>query len=178
MVEEHNEVIKTILNRSSVRAFKKKVSMGDLSLILKAGLAAPSGKNLQECNLVVLIEERSISKTIQTIEKAKNIERYTGFYRAPVLVLVCAPREAVYGTQDSACIIENILIAATSLKLGGTWNNQLTTISDNKDVINLLSNFGITSNYKVYGTILLGYPLFNESKEKQIDAKNRISYIT
>lgn len=53
--------------------------MGDLSLILKAGLAAPSGKNLQECNLVVLIEERSISKTIQTIEKAKNIERYTGF---------------------------------------------------------------------------------------------------
>lgn len=76
---------------------KKKVSMGDLSLILKAGLAAPSGKNLQECNLVVLIEERSISKTIQTIEKAKKHRKIHGFLQSSSFSFgLCAARSSLW----------------------------------------------------------------------------------
>lgn len=56
-----NEVIKTIIDRRSVRKFnKKEVSEEDLELIMLAGRYAPSAKGAQPCKVLVVDRDSSV----------------------------------------------------------------------------------------------------------------------
>lgn len=100
-----------IYNRKSIRRFKDaKVKHEDLVEIVKAGMHAPSGKNLQNWHFVVIENKEKIIKIANIIKEKynnilnnlpdkekseslkKRIRYYTFFENAPVLILVYAAK--------------------------------------------------------------------------------------
>ncbi len=125
-----NDVIKTILERRSVRSYKPDaIPAGDLELIVKAGLYAPSANNQQPWHISVVRNAAlmdSIEDEIRAVclaeggglgERAKKPE-FRIFYNAPAIVLVSGETANVHNEIDSANVAENIALAAWSLGLG------------------------------------------------------------
>ena len=54
--------------------------------------------------------------------------------------------------------MENMLLAAHALGLGGVWIGVLTGLRDREPVKSLLDEYGIAENHVVSGIINLGYP--------------------
>ena len=118
-----NELIRTVMTRSSVRAFlDKPVSDETLELLLKAAMAAPSAKNSQPWAFVVIRDREQLEKLGSSLPNAKMTAT------APAAVAVCGvmdktlPGEArEYWIQDCAAATENFLLAVHALGLGAVW---------------------------------------------------------
>ena len=118
-----NELIRTVMTRSSVRAFlDKPVSDETVELLLKAAMAAPSAKNSQPWAFVVIRDREQLEKLGASLPNAKMTAT------APAAVAVCGvlgkalPGEArEYWIQDAAAATENFLLAAHALGLGAVW---------------------------------------------------------
>lgn len=117
-----NKVINSIVNRVSCRSYSdKKVSLKKLNDILLAGQSAPSAMNRQIANIVAV---RKSSKVEELRKLGIAIEKRDVMYGAKTIVLVHAPREDKFCIQDCTCILENIFVAATALKIDSCWINQ------------------------------------------------------
>jgi len=120
------EIIDTIKTRRSIRNFKDTpVEKEKLDQVLEAGIMAPSAKNYQSWEFIV----------VKDSDKIKNISiSSTGrcrFEGVPVMIAVCSDMTRVAGSteerrnrfsiQDCAAATQNILLAAHSLGLGTCW---------------------------------------------------------
>ncbi|NJP40204.1 nitroreductase [Oscillospiraceae bacterium HV4-5-C5C] len=91
----------------------------DLRAILAAGLAAPSGCNLQTTRLLAADEPGLLSKLREVLKKPSLCS-------APALICVLSrPQEAYAGhcfaRQDYAAAIENMLLAIVALEYQSCW---------------------------------------------------------
>ena len=119
----NNDLIRTIMTRSSVRAFlNKPVSDETVEQLLKAAMAAPSAKNSQPWGFVVIRDRAQLEKLGASLPNAKMTAT------APVAVAICGvldkalPGEArEYWIQDAAAATENFLLAVHALGLGAVW---------------------------------------------------------
>ena len=173
-----NETIQTILTRKSIRSYKaEQISDSDLDLILQAAVRAPTGGNSQSWHFTVLQNKSKLLElnalvretyqklivaedTYQSIKAGKiasGSEKYSFYFHAPTLIIVSNKRDFPNAMADSAVAIENMLLTAHSLGLGSCWVNTLTWFGDHADIRRALSGFGIPADYKVCGTIALGY---------------------
>lgn len=121
------EVLECILTRQSVRMYDKKDVPNELiGQILEAGVHAPSAGNMQPWEFIV-VKDKKIKKEI-----ADAALRQRHVDEAPVLIIVCADPEKsglryrergknLYCLQDTAAAIENMLLVAKALGLGGCW---------------------------------------------------------
>jgi len=114
-----------IFRRVSVRKFQSK-DLDDkvISLILEAGNAAPSARNLQARDFVVVRGK----ETRDALARAAGGQ--TSVSEAPVVIVVCAnpERSGSSGERgkfcaeiDAAVAAENILLATSALGLGAVW---------------------------------------------------------
>lgn len=112
--------MKTIFDRRSIRSFTdEKVSKEDLEKLLRAAMAAPSAKNGQPWEFIV----------VQDTEKIQKMSRLTPYARplmhAPLGIVVCGNLEVnsyiEYCMIDCAAATENLLLEAHHLGLGGVW---------------------------------------------------------
>ena len=126
--------MEAILTRRSTRKMKPELpSRVLIEAILEAGRSAPSGHNNQTTHLIVITDKEVLSRLAVTVQRAfsemtaddgtyaslKNAINaakkggYVFHYNAPVLI-VTANRTG-YGNSmaDSACALENMMIAAT-----------------------------------------------------------------
>lgn len=160
-----NEVIQNILTRRSVRAFTDKpVSREDLELIIKAGLYAPSAKNLQTWKFTVLTKRADIDALARAIEKALDRSGYD-MYKPAAVIIPSNVNDSPFGKEDNACALENIFLAAHSLGMGSVWINQLQGICDNPEIRALLHSWGIPDNHIVYGMAAIGYAAEGSTRE-------------
>lgn len=171
-------VIETIKSRRSVRSYEEKqISDEALYEILDAAKYAPSGGNSQSWHFTVLQNADVllklnifIKKAFEKLEVDENTYRsisagkiaskkdeYSFYYNAPTLIIVSNNSNYSNAMADSACAIENMLLTANYLKLGACWINQVTWFDRDENVRNLLTSLGIPENYKVCGSISLGY---------------------
>ena len=67
-------------------------------------------------------------------------------------------RRNVCAKQDSACAIENIMLAANSYGMGSCWLNSWIEISDEPEIRSQLTAWKIPETHIVYGIVALGYP--------------------
>ena len=98
-----------ILKSYSARTFTSEpVSDGDLELILKCGIKAPSAANRQPWKFIVAKEFSVIQQMIGNVTQGN------------VLIVVCGPEAQENSTVDFDCGLatENMTIAAQSLGLG------------------------------------------------------------
>lgn len=119
---ELNNTIKTILERKSVRSFENKdLSKEQLELILMAGMAAPSARNLQPWTFIVVTDRLTLNNLADRLPYAKML------HEVSVALVVCGVPENAgdspegYWVQDCSAATQNILLAVESMGLGAVW---------------------------------------------------------
>ena len=153
-----NEILKNIKTRRSVRKFaEREIPAEILDEIITAGLYAPSAMNTQPWQLTVLKNDGKIVALQKTVAKALDRPDYHRFYGAPVFVIVTVPEDYRHGAVDTACVLENMFLAAHSLGVGSVWINQLRDSCNDSEVRALLTDFGIPANHVCFGCAALGY---------------------
>ncbi len=165
-----NDVIRGIIARRSIRSYgKNQIAEEELSLILDAGLYAPTAMNSQGCIFTVLqgealerlgsaITECILDRVKQGGMNAAVDQTYCCYHHAPTLIVVSEDRENQNGYGDCACALENMMIAAASLGLGSCWINQARPVCDDPRVRSVLDSFGIPGSHIPYGSVAIGYP--------------------
>ena len=109
-----------IFNRTSVRKYKQKsLKKEEIDLILKAAFSAPSARNSQPWQFIV-VENKD------TLKDLSQMTPYASFLKdAAMGIVVCADKSKNdsldYCQQDLAAATENMLVEAKSLGIGSCW---------------------------------------------------------
>ncbi|MBC8061270.1 MAG: nitroreductase family protein [Clostridiaceae bacterium] len=181
-----NLVLETIMQRRSIRSYKEdQIDEVDLQSILAAGIQAPSANNCQPWHFTVIqdkefiqyMNERSkeimINSEDERISKAGN-GNVNLFYNAPTLIVVSGNENEISAKVDCSAAIENMLIAAESLKIGGVWIGMLRFfISDNKEVRKL----NLPDNFRPFYAVALGYKKDDAIPSPSKRNKDVVAYI-
>ena len=108
------DLFEVIEKRASVREFQPvSVPEKDLLKIAEAGRRAPSGRNRQPCQFV-LITDRVL------IERLGAVQSCIGQASAAIAVLV-DDKITEFWKEDAAAAIENMLLAITALEYASVW---------------------------------------------------------
>lgn len=117
-----NPRLDLLFRRRSVRRFQlRPVADAMLQDLLQAGMAAPSAKACDPWHFVIL-EDGSLRA-----EVASRLPNGPFLADAPTAIVVCGDLHAAHDRSESfllvdcAAAIENMLLAATALGLGGCW---------------------------------------------------------
>lgn len=121
------DAIEAILTRRSIRSFTTHALSDDqIDTLLKVMIAAPSAGNQQPWRIVVVQDPEVKRKLVRGALDQDFIAQ------APVVFVICrVPDESsgrygdrgrnLYSIQDTAAMVENLLIAANAMGLGGCW---------------------------------------------------------
>ena len=167
-----NKTIQVILDRVSCKSYSdKKVSANKIKQIAECGKNSPSAMNRQICNITVVNTKRNVEKLRELSKKVANRDC---FYNAQTMILVHAPREDKFCATDCSCILENMFIAATALKIGSCW---IGTYPDPIRMGHLSSILNIPADIEPFCGLALGYPVDKEIF-KEVERKAVIHYNT
>ncbi len=152
-----NEVIKTLIERRSVRKYtKKQVEEEKLELILKAGTYAPTGMGSQSPIMVVIQDPETISALSHLNAKAMGSSG-DPFYGAPTVVVVLADKNVWTCVEDGSLVMGNLMNAAFSLGVDSCWIHRAKEVFETREGKELLKKWGIGDNYIGVGNCILGY---------------------
>ena len=108
------EFFQVVEKRASVRAFEPaEIQEDELLRIVDAGRRAPSGRNRQPCQFVLITDGT-------VIEKLGAVQACIGQASAAVAVLV-DDQITEYWKEDAAAAIENMLLAIAALGYASVW---------------------------------------------------------
>jgi nitroreductase len=163
--------------RRSTRRFKEEqIPDPELEAILEAGRYAPSGGNNQSSHLLVIQNKAALLELRELVEQEfskmeyqegmyKSIKAsimaskkggYDFYYSAPTVVVVANKKGYGNAMADSACLLENMMLAAASLDIGSCWINQLHWLDENPQVRSFLNRLGLMEEETVCGALALG----------------------
>jgi nitroreductase len=111
------EVLETIRTRRSIRKYRReKIPDSCLEKILEAARWAPSAKNAQPWNFIVLKNEEIRKKVAEATTFGKFLAS------APLgICVIVDPEKSNHPVEDGSAATQNILLAAHSLGLGACW---------------------------------------------------------
>lgn len=116
------DTLTIISQRKSVRHFAaREVSDGQIEVLLRAAMAAPSAKNKQTWEFIVINERGLLDLMAERLPYAKML------LQAPAAIVVCGDvskntdESALNWVADCSAAAENLLLAAESLGLGAVW---------------------------------------------------------
>ena len=158
-----NPAIENILTRRSIRSYTDQdVEPEKIEAILEAGMAAPSGKNGQPWDFIVLTRREILDEMAERLPYAKMLRE------ARVAIAVCAARtKSPYWYVDCSAAAENILLAAHALGLGAVWTATY-PYRDRMDVVKELC--GLPGSYDSLCVIPVGYPAREARPKDNFDA--------
>jgi len=173
----YEDFMKIVRSRRSIRQCKSDpVEDGLIAKIIEAAKWAPSGNNTQPLEIVVVKDKSLIEKMEQLVGEGHE-PTFTQRFGAPVTLVVLGDprfcdmyprgfcREEILHASLSAAI-ENMLLAATALGLGGgAWKSVSPA-----GAIKIKEFLGIPQFYFLKALIPLGYP----KKEVKAPAKRDI----
>ena len=112
-----NPTLETIFNRKSVRSYTDQpVSVDDLMLLVKAGMAAPTGMNRQPWEFFIIQDKELMSSLADKIPYARMLKEAQA-----AIVVMGNPEKSIYWYLDCSAAAQNILLAAESIGLGAVW---------------------------------------------------------
>lgn len=168
-----NEVLNTIKTRRSIRAYKPDaVPATLLDAVLEAGTYAPTGGGHQSPVIIAVTSEK-FRKEIAELNAGVMGSSSDPYYGAPVIVLVLAEGTANTFVEDGSCVLENMMLAASSLGLGSVWVHREREIFDSERGKALLREWGLPETLRGVGSLALGYP----AAEPKPAAKRKDNYI-
>ena len=173
------DAMEAILTRRSTRKLMPELPARDLiEQVVEAGRRAPSGGNNQTTHFLVitdpgvLTELESLVQTefakmevvpgmyssLKNSVAASKRGNYSFHYHAPVLIVTANQKGYGNALADSACALENMMIAANALDLGSCWINQLHWLDENAPVRAFMEKLGVGEDETITGGLILGYP--------------------
>ncbi len=156
------DAIENIMSRKSVRKYlPKPVEKEKVQTLLKAGMAAPSGKDVRPWEFVVVTDRAALDSMAAALPYAKML---TG---APMAIVVCGDTtKSSYWYLDCSAATQNILLAAEALDLGAVW----TAAYPYDDRMAVVSQYTALPEYiKPLCVIPIGYPAMPHSPKDKWD---------
>jgi len=165
-----NEAMKVILNRRSIRAFRKnQITDAELKDILNAAIMAPVGLNPDVWHFTVIQNREMLDKMVRSIKEAISksgskflIERasypeYHTFYNAPTVILVSGDSATPGAQSNCGAAVQNILLAAESLNIGSCWIQSSNLLFNSDMEKELRKELGIPDGFNPVCSIAIGY---------------------
>lgn len=153
---KHNPTIDTILTRRSVKGYTPApVSQEDLSTILACGQHAPCGSN-QQLYRIVAIQNRAIIREMLRIYHEDGGNQADPFYGALTIVVVFESDQSFTPVHNGSAVIENMLLAASSLGISSCWIHTVTRIFSTDAGKALQQRLGVPEGYFAVGSAILG----------------------
>lgn len=173
------DALEAILTRRSTRRYSEDaVDKALVEKVIEAGRYAPSGSNSQSTHFIVFTDPaqlQEIAGIVQDAFAAMEMEEdmyvsmkasiqaakrggYVFHYRTPVLIVTANKKGYGNAMADSACALENMMIAANALDLGSCWINQLHWLEEEEAVHSFLMRHGLEEDETVTGALALGHP--------------------
>ena len=152
--------LEAIFKRRSIRKFtSQKISQQQLEILLKSAMMAPTARNCQEWEFVLIREKGTLQKLMQVHPHAQMLST------ADCALVVCGDTrrewEAGYWIGDCAAATQNILLAATDLSIGSVWLGVYPNPQRMRDIGKVLE---LPNEILPFNIIALGYP--DEEKEE------------
>lgn len=173
------EAIEAIRTRRSTRSYKDTLPEKTLiEKVVEAGRYAPSGGNNQTTHFLILTDKSILNELAELVKtefskmevtedmyaslkhtiNAAKTGNYVFHYGAPVLIVTANRKGYGNAIADSACALENMMIAANALDLGSCWINQLHWLDENDTVRAYLEARGLREDETITGGLIIGYP--------------------
>ena len=159
-----NEALDNIFARKSVRTYLNKgVEEEKIDLMLRAGMAAPSGKDQRPWEFIVVTERASLDSMAAALPYAKMLTE------ARYAIVVCGDStRSSYWYLDCSAATQNILLAAESLGLGAVW----TAAYPYEDRMQVVRKYtALPENILPLCVIPFGYPATQQQPKQKYDEK-------
>lgn len=142
------ETLRTIAARRSVRRFKKQpVSREAILRLIDAARLAPTARNLQPWEFVVVTKSNRLRQLAALTDHGKFIAD------APVCIVVFS-HDTKYYLEDCSAATANLLLAAAAQDLGACW-----VAGDKKPYASqIVSLCGAPPELKLVSLVAIGYP--------------------
>lgn len=154
-----------MMSRRSIRAYKDSViSRETLNEILKYGINAPNGQNLQSYEIRVIDSPALIDSITQAVVKDNpKIAERDGFknifVNAPCVVCIAYNTQYDMAQIDCGLLGENIILAAWAKGIGSCClGSSARWILDSPSAKPYLDRMAFSKGYKLLYCIALGYP--------------------
>ena len=153
-----NETLHTLETRRSCRAYQpRQITEEELAAVLRAGMYAPSAKNLQSARIVV-VQDAAARARLTRMNAAVMGSDGDPMYGAPTILLVVADAHNPNAVADGSLVMGNLMNAAASLGLGSCWINRAKEEFESDEGKALLKKWGIEGDWVGVGHCILGYP--------------------
>lgn len=158
-----NPTIEIIHQRKSVRNFtEQKVTDEQVDILLAAAMAAPTGKNRQPWEFIVVRDREVMDSWAGKLPYAKMLKQ------ASLAIVVCGNSNeenggSSYWEVDCSAATQNLLLAAESMGLGAVWTAAY-PYADRESVVR--DEYNMPDDIRVLNIIPIGYPT---GKEKPKD---------
>ena len=152
-----NEAMKNLLERRSVRGYKKDLVPADvLDEILEAGKYAPSGMGQQKTLMVVTQDPELVAKLSRMNADVMGAKS-DPFYGAPTDVIVFADSEQGTCVENGSLVMGNLMNAAHAVGVDSCWFDRAREVFDSEEGKALKAEWGVPESYIGIGHCVLGY---------------------
>lgn len=194
------EALTAITTRRSTRKYSNQIPGKELiEQVIAAGRYAPSGGNSQTTHMLVFTDKEMLKTLAELVQgefakmeitegmyaslkfsvSASKKGGYIFHYNAPVFIVVANKKGYGNAMADSACALENMMIAANALDLGSCWINQLHWLDENESVHQYMLEHGLAEDETITGGLILGYPDDGELNRTPLERKgNPVTWIS
>lgn len=192
-----NKVIETILERRTIRNYEQRqIDPAELQQVIDAGLYAPTGGGRQSPVMLVCQDAetneqlgrisrtlfgransdgiRFVSQAQRSIADDDSIR--SGFYGAPTVITLFAPRRWAYGIHDCTSAAITMSLAAWSLGIGSCYVSRAEETFDSEIGREIMSRAGIGEEYVARVCLCLGYPA-GEAGPSKPRKQERVKYL-
>ena len=193
------EALEAIFTRRSTRKMSSEMPGRDLiEKVIEAGRFAPSGSNSQMTHFIVITKKKVLSERSELVQaefakmearpdayvslrnsiQASKKGGYVFHYNAPVLIVTANRKDYGNAMADSACALENMMIAANALDLGSCWINQLHWLDENEKIRAFMEQARLLEDETITGGLILGYPRDGQPDRTMVERKgNPVTWV-
>lgn len=166
-----NGALEVIHARKSVRSYTdRQVSRGQVDTLIRAGMAAPTARNVQPWFFVALDDRVLLDSLAEALPYAKMLAKAT------VAIVVCGDtikategKTLGYWQQDCSAATQNVLLAAEAIGLGAVWTGVYPNMERASAVSRILK---LPEHIKPLAVIPVGYPGGNEQPKDKWKPEN------
>ncbi len=153
----------------------KPVLREDLIRILNAGLMAPSGKNQQTTEFVIIDDKKLIEKIACLKGANKAVQQAKAF----IICIIDKEAEAIYEgfsfqIEDCSAAVENMLLAITALEYASVWIDGWLRVDKRAEKIADL--IGLGKNKKIQVILPIGVPAEQKSQPGKKAFEERVYF--
>ena len=186
------EALEAITTRRSTRKYSNRMPDRELiETVIDAGRHAPSGGNNQTTHMIVFTDKEML-KTLADLVQGEFVKMeitegmygslknsitasrkggYVFHYNAPVFIVMANKKGYGNAMADSACALENMMVAANAIDLGSCWINQLHWLDENESIRQYMIEHGMVEDETITGGLILGYPESGELNRTPLERK-------